>query len=58
MQAHGHRTRWVVMADADIIIHNAWRLRTFLQRIVFHCDLSPASVLCTRCYKAVVSLLE
>lgn len=52
-QAHGNRTQWVLMADADMTLHNAWRLRAFAQRMVFHCELATTAT-CNRCFKAVV----
>ncbi len=55
MQAHGNRTQWVLMADADVTVHNAWRLRAFAQRMVFHCELAPTAS-CNRCFRAVVRI--
>jgi hypothetical protein len=37
MQLHGNRTKYTAMLDADMVYHNAWRLRVHLQRLSANC---------------------
>ncbi len=37
LQAHGQRTQWAFMLDADFAVRGGWRLRLAVQRLAREC---------------------